>query len=529
MANPLSQTFLVLGRTANKHALAVLTAGLEVEVEEVRQRAVEAILRRRSPDGQLEIIRRYDSFTPDLRRRVERRAEDLSAGLSRALLQNEPRLRETALRIIGASQESRLIPLLIDMLEDDRPEVQQAGADMIRDWVDGIDRGRPSPSSARRLAELRHNMLRQLNRACARVTALGRPDVVIESMLVLGSAESEILGKLLAHPDSETAQLVQHVVLTSRHPAVMQRMVDFLSQPSPPAVVLETLRARTDRDFLSSLLRGLPDRLSPIQESNLRQIRSLDWVEPSGAGLRQIPPELHGALPRFILATGLPVEQKRFVQRWLLNQGSAAGRRAAVEEMDLLDFSTVRDLIFRGLDSEDPEVQAWATSQLRQQEIPEAFSLLLQRLDSPKSAVREAARAELGGFNLEMMLRLSEHLDPETCRRAAAVIRKTDPDCVGKLLKEMAAPLARMRIRAARTALALDLQTEVVPGLLSLAEDADAFVRQAAAEVLGHVPLPEVVEALKQLYHDGSPRVRDEARRSLDHLREVIQREAAAH
>jgi HEAT repeat protein len=141
--------------------------------------------------------------------------------------------------------------------------------------------------------------------------------------------------------------------------------------------------------------------------------------------------------------------------------------------------------------------------------------LLIERLDSPLPAVREAARGELASFDLSMVLNLFEHLDRNLCLRVGALIRKTDPDCVHKLMDELNQPIRRRRIRAARAAEALGLAPDVERGLLAMLSDDDSIVRRIAAELLVCIPSPEVIVGLTALLQDPSPRVRDAADRSL--------------
>ena len=87
----------------------------------------------------------------------------------------------------------------------------------------------------------------------------------------------------------------------------------------------------------------------------------------------------------------------------------AAGRRAEI--LETISPESVRGGLIGSLDSENEDVQVWATSQLRSQGVPEAIRLLIERLDSPLPAVREAAGQELGSFDLSMVLNLFERLD----------------------------------------------------------------------------------------------------------------------
>jgi HEAT repeat protein len=231
-----------------------------------------------------------------------------------------------------------------------------------------------------------------------------------------------------------------------------------------------------------------------------------------------LAPQLQSRVIEFVAAINLPQEEKLAVQAWLVQNGSAEGRLAASSILSSLDSGAVEQIIFNSLNSGEESIQAWATSQLRPQHIPETFSLLIERLDSPLEAVREAAREELSSFNVDMLLGIFDHLDPEICRRAGELTLKIDPECCFKLSRELAHPVCRNRIRAARAARMLGLHRRVLPALLAMLEHSDSLVRRTAVEVLDDVATREVIMALERLHDDPSPRVRETVAASLRKL-----------
>jgi len=295
-------------------------------------------------------------------------------------------------------------------------------------------------------------------------------------------------------------------------------LMEFMKHNYPIPKALDAFEQRADPEFICYVLREFPSRLSENEQKNFKQLTSVDWITHQLVPLAAVPPSLHEALVWFIQATGLNHEEKVTVQKWILLHGSVQGRTAAAQVLESAEPSCVRGILFDSLESEDEDVQAWATSQLRTQGVPEALQLLIERLDSPLAAVREAARGELHSFNLDLLLRIFDHLDARVCRRAGALLQKIDPDCHRKLLAELNNPVKRRRIRAARAASHLGLAHEVKSCLLIMLLDVDSQVRRTAAEVLADVPIADVVAALTASLNDPSPRVREAAEQSLDEI-----------
>jgi hypothetical protein len=284
---------------------------------------------------------------------------------------------------------------------------------------------------------------------------------------------------------------------------------------------MEAFEKRGDPEFVQYVLRSFPKRLSDNQQKSFKQLTRVVWIKDELVPLDQIPPALHEALSHFVQSTGLETTYKIEVQKWLMLHGSVEGRLAASHALETLAPDSVRGYLCGGLESENEDIQAWATSQLRTQGVPEAIRLLMDKLDSPLPAVRDAARGELESFNIELMLNIFDHLDKHVCQRAGMLVRKTDPECNQKLLAELRNPIRRRRIRAARAAQALGLAREVYTGLLAMLNDEDTLARRTAAEVLISVPLPEVAAGLLELLGDSSPRVRETVEHSLDELRRL--------
>jgi HEAT repeat protein len=218
------------------------------------------------------------------------------------------------------------------------------------------------------------------------------------------------------------------------------------------------------------------------------------------------------------MSTGLPQPQKLAVLEWMVRCGSPAGRLAATDVLVDLEDDKVQEVVLESLESEEPNVQAWATSQLRIWEIPNAMELLVQRLDSPIPEVREAARSELAGFDIFRAIEIFDHLDSGLQAAVGQLVLKIDPQTVSKLKEEMQNSIRRKRIRAARAALAMKLHADVIDALLMMARDSDNLVRRTAAEVLAKVATREAVEMLLELTRDDSPRVRDAAIAALNQL-----------
>lgn len=521
MADPLARTFDVLTAARSVAAVDLLILAVDSKRTAIQDRAVAALLRRAATRCQTEVIRRLPKLSVTGRKVLEEQGPRLSGTLRQCLLHGDAQLRTNALTIVKTMDCFDQVPALISILEQRDDPFREAACQTLQDLVnrvfDHMQAGgrRGSDRPLRNVPQARQTVLMALEVACNGFADLAYPREVIECILVLGDPDSTAVRKVFLQSSPACRETAANLLLTSKHAGVMRLLMDFMGQNYPNIKAFEAFENRSDPEFVCQVLRTFPKRLSENQQKNYKQLTRIAWINDDLLPLEEIPSGLHESLSAFVQATGIELNIKIEVQKWLLLNGSMPGRQAATQILEAIAPDSVRGILFGSLDSEDEDVQVWATSQLRTQGVPDSFRLLIERLDSPLPGVREAAREELASFDLSMVLNLFEHLDRNLCLRVGGLIRKTDPACIQKLLEELNQPIRRRRIRAARAAEALGLAPDVERGLLAMLSDEDSIVRRIAAELLVCVPTPEVIVGLTALLQDPSPRVRDVAERSL--------------
>lgn len=524
MADPREITFGLLASSGDPQSVDLLMAGLDSADPAIRRQAGSAMSKRGSGRGLVEMIRRLQQLDPETRADLIERAPKLSGGLRQCLLHGDSELRLNALELTVASEDFELLDSLVQLLRDRNcPQHEQVGlavsalTDRLFDYChEAIPTASISGKSPRNLQQVRSKVLGILDQGVSTYAKLSLPEPVVHGILVLAEPEHLSVKRLLSNPSPECRELSRRLLLTDTHPGVMRLILESASRNYPLPGTLDVVSKRGDLEFLSYLLRWMPTRPTVFQQKNLRNVTALSWLEDGEELLNRIPPGLQPALVTFLGATGVPAVKKIGVQEWLVRHGTPEGRTAASGVLDFLDGEAVKGILVDGLESDDAEVQAWATSQIRPHSMPNAMAMLVERLDSPLPAVREAAQQELADFSIERLLDLFEHLDHEACRRAGLLIRKIDPNCLRKLDRELSHAVRRRKIRAARAAHAFGMGPDLAPGLLVLLDDDDPLVRRTAVEVLADVPMIEIREVLADRLGDDSPRVRDAARKSLE-------------
>lgn len=524
MANPLAKTFELLGLTSNPNAPELLIAGLDVPVLAIQQAAVKAIASRDFAVGQVAVITRWNDMSPEARERTAQNVDQLGVGIRQCLRHGDENQALSAISLVSATSHFRSFRFLFDAHKRDVAEVSSAAAECAFEMCEQLYFAL-HPEEAESTPELRvydlkatrESVLNTLCEALEKFDDLPAAARIVECFLMLAEADSVATRQVFANPRANDDVVEQ--LVNGNHRGIARFLFTCLGITYPPEQVFDAFASRADTQFVHRFLTWLPTTFTPYQKANLAKLNSMPWLVKYRQLTETIPDELQPALVRFVQASGLKEFRKTAILKWLLQHGSAAGRSAAAEAVSGIDDVTAQAIVEDGLGSEDENVQAWATSQLRSHKVPDALSKLVERLDSPLKSVRDAARQELQSFDIERMLSIFNQLDPNVCLSAGQLIQKINPNCVEDLVEELNSPIHQKRVRAAHGALALGLHTSIIPELLAMVCDAEQSVRKAAADVLGHLPAEHAAAPLEMLSNDASRFVRDAATTSLARIR----------
>jgi hypothetical protein len=519
VSGPLSKTFAVLAASEASEALDVLLAALGSPHESICLPAALALVERNGIQGQRSVLLRFPNLPTRVQQALQAHGDRFDGLLKQLLLHGDAEQRAEGLRAVIWFRAVDQIPHLVELLcRPSLPDLDLV-AKHLAELVHLLDedlRGTSVADASRAgITVRRDRALAHLMQAVDRYGSLAVKEPVIESILILSPPQHAALKKVMWSGPPDCRERAGRMLLTSPHPKVMRQTLESLRQPYPHPKAFEAVRTRDDVEFLTELLRFTSGRSNHTLEQNLRQIEHIPWLSLEPPPFARIPPELQPALLSFVFTTRVPTGFKAKVQDWVLRNGGPEGRMAAAEQRSLIDKGVLQDALVDSLDAEDEHVQAWAVTQLRQHAVPEAFSLLLHRLDSPSAEVRAAVREELSGFNLDLVLGMLNTLDAESALRVGQLLHKTDDDVDAKLRRQMETALRPKRIRAAQAAVKLGYEDALLEPLLSLARDADVMIRRAVAELLAHVSAPEAASALDELTRDAHPRVRETATHAL--------------
>lgn len=525
MASGFQTTLDLLATTRNEAAVKVLLPQFDSPRSWVRDGVFATLLRRRSPAGHLEVLRRLRDLPDHWRSIVQRYYGRMSTALRDAILSGDPLLCQNACHAILWFHEYDLMPTLVNAAEDHaNPNADSAAATVLRlaERLSEELSGQRDYHDRRDPRRIRTQLLPCLENSLARYSEHKRLELV-EAFLVLAGCESHGLRAILAKPLDPRHRCVTESLVASPLSGVMRLLLDYLDDPQAPRSVIQILNRRGDIRFLTRLLHMVHKGISNAARHHLKQIRQIPSLSSGQLDFEQLDEPAAQGLIRLTMATGISRAEKLSVLDRMLKQGSPKARRDACVALGDFNGQQAGILAFALLDDPEPAVQARAVVQVRQRGIPGTMAKLVELLDSPHEIVRSAARDALDEFSFDRFLASFETLNEQLRQSTGEMVRKVDPDSADRLLRELEAPSITHRIRAIEMAVAMALVSDIAEALREkLKTDEDHFVRFSAAEALAHDNTPETRDALSVAMDDANRSVQEVAKAGLAALGPLV-------
>lgn len=527
--DPLALTFSILESHDSQEAGETLLEAVTGSWLPAAKLAAAALVNRRSQLAILEMVRRNDRLHDEVCTFFARNPQRFIPALKQCLSGSDVGDRAAGLKFIQRTCNTTQIPAMIGLLDNSDELTQRLAATSLVELSDLLSRRLLTQNSellpgldADAARTLRTDILNRLNGRLSDFAQVTHAESLVEVILILGRIEDEAVVNVLDKRGDACKAVATRILGTSVRPGVMELVCQAMTRQYPSPVFFDVLQQRDDPAFAEHLLNWLPSPRSRLLVNNLGRIKSLPWLLPEHPVLTGLPTALHPKLMALMQVVKGPPEALQEIRAWLVRSSDASGRKAAEEILNTLGTDQVQHILYEALDSDSVEIQAWATHQLRQQKMPDAFQQLLSRLDAVDEVVREAAREELSDFNLARLLELFPQLPASTSRRCGEIVTRLDTQVTSQLRTELAHPWRWKRVRATRAADSLGLAESVLNDIIKLSEDVDTLVRRTAVEVLAKYPNPSSAAALKRCVSDDSRIVREAARQAMETLRSTL-------
>lgn len=521
----LTTTLELLSKTENEAAVRVLVAALNSPYPAIRDGALVAILKRRSPAGHREVIRRLHTFDQHWLELLREHRGRMRQAPRDAILDTDAQMCANGCRAALWLREYDLTPTLVNALEDpanpNADLVATTVLELIRQ-LDGELSGAGGVTDRREVRLFRDRALSALESSMSRFARHGRHEVV-EAFLLLAPRDNVTLKQILDSAHHPALVPVVDALSKSTSGGILRLLLSFLDDPHAPSVALSLIAKRSDLKYIRYLLRKIGRDPSALAVQNLRRIRAIGWLQAGPSLLEQLDEAAQHGVVRLVMTSGIPRLQAFNTIEHLLLCGKREGRRAASAALAEFHGAAANALALRALEDEDPQVQANILGQLRRRGIPGVLPRMVEKLDSRHAIARQAAQKSLSEFTFARFLGAFDMLDEEVRRSTGALVKKVDPETGAQLRAELGSRARSRRLRGLTIARTIDLVEPLEATIIDLLRDEDHLVRAEAALALAGCSSQSSWQALREARGDRSETVRRAVQSSLSQREQFSQ------
>jgi HEAT repeat protein len=516
MAVGLEKTFSVLSKTDNATAVRVLLPALDSTRATIQEGALAALLQRRTPAGQDEIIRRIPTLGQRWKQIIHQHPGRLTAAMREAMLGPDESQYANACAAALMFGDFDLIPTLLIMLEDQSQEKAELAAQTMLQLATQLyeQLAHPDESSSRDLQWVQQHVVSCLETSMHRYGKHKRREAV-DAFLMLAKPDSPAISQILANPHHVGHMVLINALARSPHDGIIRLLLDFFEDPDAPLPMLNVSANRCDIKFIRSLLHKVDRNASEAVLQNLKRMGNIAWLQNGAKIAADLDDEAQRSLVFFVMSLGIARPRVFSTIEYLLQRGKPGGRREAARALNAFNGPDANRLALTALGDSDPQVQANVIPHLRRRGIPGVLQRILLLLDSPHLVVRQAARRALGEFSFTRYLGTFDMLDSDARKTTAAIVKKIDQHTIRLLREELSAPTGSRRLRGLQIVQAMEVAPLVEENLIEMLGDEEDSVRAEAADALGACRSPAARAALEQAVHDHILAVREAATNSL--------------
>jgi len=518
MSGGLATTFSVLSKTENESAVRVLLPALDSSNPTIKDGALAALLSRRNPAGQNEILRRIPSLSQRWKNIIQQHSGRLTGTMRDAVLGSDETLCTNACMAALMFGNYDMFPTLLTAMEDSsQPKADMAAETLMQLAVQLYDElAHPDESRAQHDPQWMHQHAVSCLETSVQRYGHHRRREVIEAFLLLVNPDNDVLNQILENPHHVCHLVLAEVMSRSSQSGVIRLLLAYLDKPQMPLAVLSVASNRCDLKFICELLHKVGRESSAVMGQNLKRMEIIAWLRNINNIADNLDDAAQHSLVQLVTAANIARTQVLSVIEYILQQGKPGGRREAALALAGFNGANANSLALRALNDTDPQVQANVLPQLRHRGIPGILTRLVETLDSPHLVVRQAARNALAEFSFSRFLGTFEMLDEETRKSTAALVKKIDQQSIPLLRKELQSPIRSRRLRGLQIVRVMNVADLVKDLVIDMLRDEDHILRAEAAETLGKCRSPDVISVLQEVLHDNSGAVREAALRSLN-------------
>lgn len=493
-----------LRSAADPAADDAILAALEMVPPEMHLQLVDLLIARESPTGLAGTINLYDQLEPMARSRIVGSTARLFATLRTSIRSSRNQTRLNALQIIRRSENPRLAYLAALAIHDGAVKIRAEGAVTLREMSlrhltnhiqttailrdadeDGGSLATTIVATVKMIIEERQFLLSAMEDALASFESHHRAEVLEAAMLFADQLEDQLFTKNAMSRGKLTQAMLE---IIGEHLA--KKFVPFLyvslKYPELRRRVIDLISACKDTEFFAEFIRQHWLIGDPAIGKGLGQLKTLEWLGDGFEPSFSLPADVAAIAPGWVVALGIPLEQKVAVLLNFLLIDNPAANRAAIWALRMIEAPGASLALQSAMEHEDAVVRTIAAREL---EFRKQREVAVRPRINGNRPPEWSALLESAGLNEEFEdLWLNfERVSPARARIAGKKALEFIPGLSIQLQNKLTGNQPIDRIRALRLIMALELADHFKREVFSITNDPTPEVRATAIRALGRI------------------------------------------
>lgn len=521
MSEGIAKTIHFLTQSRTQAATDLLRVAMNSTYEPVRRLAGEKVVLSKVPTGMAEIIRGFDSVTPQIKALLETNRDGFVSSLRQAIFGTDATLRQKALRILETEDFFELLPHLINITveenSDRHSDLIQAATRLMERYVHALE------SDANRfwlhetiLSEVVNVLTSKLQKA-GKSNATFHFDIFVQIFPFL-NAEHQNAYQFLNQPAHSAFVPFRRYLLTRQFPAVYDYIFSGLTKAKPAPLFTNTFAKRDDVPFLNEMFQRMTDEQLPASViETVAKTPTSNWLSQLCSHIHEFSEDAQAGVLILTDHWEISPQEKRNIITEVFRSGKPKGRLIALKSLVAQPSELTDQLILQATHINDTEIQIFALQQLRQRIPSQGLARAIELLKTGDPYLCDAIRDIFPEFRFLRFMELFDGFENEQRRNFFAVVRSLDPNINVELrnLLLVGTPAQKAKalfcVEIGELVLVMEDQLEAI-----LANDPEEPLRNKAAELLAAGKRQASRNALVHSMHrDASERVRNTAKASL--------------
>jgi len=529
--------FDILKDTEGLAADRALVGGLPHVAPDAQSDIIRILLDRGNDAGLQGLAALFDRLTPEGQMLVISNTSRLFGALRACIHSRQTRTRQNALDIVRQSGNTRLAYLAGHAIHDGSPKIRGEAALSLLELTNKHCRSHAETAAAlgsavesdaglfrtaakalKMLRDERKYLLTTLREALDHYESHHRPEVLEAAMLMAHELESSLFKQSTVKRGKFTHAMLE-ILSTPLSPRFVPFVYVALGYPEMRRRVAPKVAACTASDFVEEFIRWHWFARDPAIGKHLVSIRNIAWLDDGFEATFSLSPDVAPMAPAWILALGLPGDQKvARISSFLLVDNPRANRAAAWALVDLKTPASTSAL--KGLaEHEDAGIRRIAALELKQRTLTGQHRSKRQELRGrPEAWISLLDRVGLSE-NFDDLWENFEQIHPAQARDAGHHVLEWVPGFATHVQLKFVSKNVADRLRALRLTIALFVCDHFQTDIFAATNDEVQEIRTTAMAALGIIGGETSRRILTRTLNDDNPATQAAAIDAIDQLK----------